>query len=109
LILIYISVNNCYWLTTYNVANLGGNKFINGLIFGLAEMFSSIFAGVLMSYVSPFTAFRVCALTSVVFNSLNQFAVPFGTFTSYLTLFVAILGVGSVYTCIFVLVGLVLP
>ena len=107
--MIYIGVNNCYWLTTYNVTNLGGNKFINGLIFGMADMCSSIFSGVLMSYVNPFTAFRICALISVIFNALNQFLVPFGTFASYLTLAVAILGVGGVYTCIFVMVGLVLP
>ena len=50
LILMFVGVNNCYWLTLYNVTSLGGNKFINGLILGVSELTSGIFAGCLMGF-----------------------------------------------------------
>jgi hypothetical protein len=40
---------NCYWITLYNVPNLGGNKFINGMILGVAEMSSGVISGFIMS------------------------------------------------------------
>ena len=36
LILIFVGVNNCYWITIYNVTYLGGNKFVNGVILGIS-------------------------------------------------------------------------
>ena len=30
LVLMFAGVNNCYWLTNFNVTNLNGNKLING-------------------------------------------------------------------------------
>jgi len=107
--MIYFGVANCYWLTMYNVTNLGGNKFTNGVILGVAEMFSGVFTCVLMHYFHPFQAFRICAFVAVVFNALNQFVVPFGTIASYLTLSIAVFGVGGVYTCVYIMVGIVLP
>jgi len=109
LIIMFSSVNNCYWMTLYNVTNLGGNKFVNGTILGLSEMSSGIFAGFLITYTTPVFAFQTCCVTSVLFNALNQFFVAPGTFMGYATLFIAILGVGGVYTCLFVLIGLVIP
>ena len=35
--------------------------------------------------------------------------VPLGSILGYVTLFIAILGVGGTYTCIYVLIGLVVP
>ena len=105
----YVGVSNTFWLTMYNIANLGGNKFVNGLILGLTECSSGLFAALLMSKMSVFSSFQLCAVLAIVFNFLNQFVVAEGTALSYVTLTVAVLGVGGVYTCIFVLVGIVLP
>lgn len=109
LILIFVGVNNCYWITIYNVTKLDGNKFINGVILGIAELCSGIVAGGVISYTSPSIALQICAVAAISFNALNQFVVPFGSLLSYTTLAIAILGVGGTYTCIYVLIGLVVP
>ena len=109
LVVMYSAINNCYWLTLYNVTSLGGDKFVNGLILGLSEMSSGIFAGLLITYTSPAFAFQTLSVIGILFNALNQFFVEPGTFMGYATLFIAILGVGGVYTCLFVLIGLVIP
>ena len=57
LVLMYSGVNNCYWLTQYGVTYLGGNKFVNGIILGIAEMTAGMFAGVLIACTSPHLAF----------------------------------------------------
>ena len=43
---------NCYQITLYNVPNLEGNIFVNGMILGLAEMSSGVISGFMMSYYS---------------------------------------------------------
>ena len=48
LILIFVGVNNCYWITIYNVTYLDGNKFVNGIILGLAELSSGIVSGLVI-------------------------------------------------------------
>ena len=57
LIIIFVGVNNCYWITIYNVTYLDGNKFVNGVILGMAELSSGLFAGILISYTNPALAF----------------------------------------------------
>lgn len=109
MILIFVGVNNCYWITIYNVTYLDGNKFVNGAILGVAELTSGIFAGLVIKYTSPTFAFQICAVIAVVFNALTQFVVPVGTTLSYCTLFIAVLGVGGVYTVIYVLIKQVFP
>ena len=49
------------------------------------------------------------ACLAIVFNALNQFAVPDATLASYFTLAVAVWGVGGVYTCCYSIIGLVVP
>ena len=105
----YSCINNCYWMTLYNVTNLAGDKFVNGLILGIAEVFAGIFAGVVITYTTPIIAFQSCCIMSVLFTALNQFFIATGTFLGYATLFIAILGIGGVYTCLFVLIGDVIP
>lgn len=109
LTLIFIGVNNCYWITIYNVTYLDGNKFVNGIILGIAELLSGVFAGFLISKTSPSIAFHICAALAIAFNAFNQFLVPVGSLASYMTLFIAILGVGGVYTAIYVLIYIVVP
>jgi hypothetical protein len=109
LMVMYSCINNCYWMTLYNVTNLEGDKFLNGLILGLAECFAGIFAGVVITLTSPTIAFQTCCVMAILFNALNQFFFAAGTFMGYTTLFIAILGVGGVYTCLFVLIGCVIP
>ena len=109
LILIFVGVNNCYWITIYNVTYLDGNKFVNGIILGLAELSSGIVSGLIISYTNPSLALHICAASAICFNALNQFVVPIGSVMGYVTLAVAILGVGGTYTCIYVLIGLVVP
>ena len=53
LVVMQIGLSNCYWLTMYNVTNLGGNKFTNGVILGTAEMLSSVYAALLLNYWWP--------------------------------------------------------
>ena len=57
LTLVFTGVNNCYWITIYNVTYLDGNKFVNGIILGVAELASGIFCGLLISFTSPKLAF----------------------------------------------------
>lgn len=56
LIAIFTGTNNAYWITIYNVTNLGGNKFVNGIILGLSELTSGIFAGFLIDKTTPAVA-----------------------------------------------------
>ena len=109
LILIFIGVNNCYWITIFNVTYLEGNKFVNGIILGMAELASGIFCGFLISYTSPKTAFQLCAVVGIVFNAITLFAAPVGSVLSYVTLFIAILGVGGIYTAINILIFSITP
>ena len=51
-------------LTLY-VANLPGIKYINGIVFGLAEVLAMPFTGFLMTRFNDITAFRVCYFTGV--------------------------------------------
>ena len=71
LILMFAGVNNCYWLTLFNVTNLGGNKLINGLILGFSEMASGVFSGFLIAKTSPHRAFQICSVLGIVFNTIN--------------------------------------
>ena len=71
LILIFVGVNNCYWITIYNVTYLDGNKFVNGIILGMAELFSGIVSGLIISYTNPFMALHICAASAIGFNALN--------------------------------------
>ena len=57
LVLMYAGVNNCYWLTQFGVTYLGGNKFVNGIILGIAEMTAGMFAGLLIELTTPHLAF----------------------------------------------------
>ena len=109
LIVIFTGVNNAYWITIYNVTYLAGNKFLNGIILGLSELTSGIFAGLIIEYTTPSAAFQLCSVFGIAFMWLNQFVAPAGTIASYVTLLIAILGVGGVYTCIYVLIGKVMP
>ena len=45
-------IGNAYWITLFNVPNLEGDKFVNGMILGLSEMSSGVISGFLMSYFS---------------------------------------------------------
>jgi len=64
-------VNNGYWMTLFNVTNVEGNKFINGIILGAAEMSSGILSGFLITYTSASTAFRMLCGVSIVFSAIN--------------------------------------
>ena len=71
LTIIFSGVNNCYWLTLYNVTNLPGNKFINGLMLGAAELSSGVFAGMIISKTDSFRAFQICGIMGIAFNSMS--------------------------------------
>ena len=105
----FIGINNCYWLTLYNVPNLGGSKLVNGLILGMAELLSGIFVGVFITHSTPSLAFKSCCVVGVSFSTINQFMLAPGTLLSYMSLFIAILGIGGTYTCLYVLIGVVVP
>jgi len=109
LIIMYTGVNNSYWMTMFNVGNLPGNIFVNGVILGFSELLSSFLSGLFITYTSPTLAFKLFCIIAVVFNGINQFLFTPGSFLGYASLFVAILGVGGVYTCIFVITGIVFP
>ena len=109
LILVFIGVCNCYWITIYNVSLRDGNKFVNGIVLGVAELFSGIVAGLIISFTSPSVTLYICALMAIGFNGLSTFVVPEGSILSYLTLAMERLGFGGTYTCVYVLIGLVVP
>ena len=109
LIVIFTGVNNAYWIMIYNVTNLEGNKFLNGILIGFSELTSGIFAGLLIEYTTPATAFRLCCVFGIAFMWLNLFIAPVGSVLSYLTLLVSILGVGGLFTCIEVWIVKIMP
>ena len=53
LVLVFIGVCNCYWITIYNVSLRDGNKFVNGIVLGMAELISCIVTGLIISFSSP--------------------------------------------------------
>ncbi len=79
------------------------------MILGSAELTSGIFSGFLMYYTSPKIAFQSCAVIGIVFNAVTLFLTPAGSLISYVTLFIAILGVGGIYTCLYVLIPILIP
>ena len=62
---------NCYWITLYNVPNLGGNKFINGLILGVSEMSSGVVSAFVMSILSLKFTFKLFIVIAIVFGGIN--------------------------------------
>ena len=108
-IIMHSCVNNVYWLTLLGITSLDGNKFVNGILLGFAEMSAGVFSGFLIYYTSPRIAFQTCALLGIVFNALTLFLVPAGSLMSYVTVFTTILGIGGIYTCLFVLIPIVIP
>ena len=109
LIVMFSGANNASWIMLYNVENLAGNKFINGMIFSATELITGIFAGLLISYTSVSTAILVCTVLGIGFNVLVQFVLPAGSILSNMALILAILGVSGAYNTVFVVVGQVLP
>ena len=103
------SMANCYWITLYNVPNLPGNKFVNGLILGVAEMSSGVFSGLMMIYLTTRRTFVVFTIVGILFGGLNQFLVPQGSLISYITLFLSIQGVGGCFNCCFILISSSVP
>lgn len=108
-LIIGAGVNNAYWLTLLYVTSLGGNKFVNCMLLGSAEMLSGIFTGALISCTNSMTAFQVTCVMSVLFNATNQFWVAEGSIMASITLFAAILGVGGAFTGVYVLIAEVIP
>ena len=105
LILTSIGVLNAYWLTLLNVTNLKGNKFVNGLLIGIAETVAGFFSGILISYTSSGTAFQALAVLGIIFNSVIQFGVSDGGLLAYFSLFFSIIGVAGTYGVLYVLVA----
>ena len=71
LIIMYTGVNNSYWMTMFNVGNLPGNIFVNGVILGFSELLSSFLSGLFISYTSPALAFQIFSIIAVVFFGIN--------------------------------------
>ena len=109
LVIIFSGTNNCYWLTLYGVTSLGGNKFVNGILLGLSELTSGVFAGIVISYSSPKHTFQICSIIGIVFNFVVNFMLEDGTALSYGCIFIAILGVGGSYNCLYTMIGTVIP
>ena len=91
------------------MTKLEGNKFVNGLLIGVAETASGIFAGVLSRYTSSKTTFRLLGVLGIVFNSLNNFLASSGGFVAYSTVFVGRLGVAGLFSTLFTLIADTVP
>ena len=59
---------------------LEGNKLVNGLILGISELISGIFAGILVNYTDAQRAFYICAIIGIGFNVLTLYVVPVGSY-----------------------------
>ena len=70
-VLVFSCIANCYWITLYNVPNLGGNKFFNGFILGVSEMSSGVVSGLLMQIFSRRLTFQLFILIAIVFSAIN--------------------------------------
>jgi len=100
-----VGVQNAYWLTMFNVTNLPGNKFVNGMILGAGECISCYFAGFLISCTNVTRAFQILGFLGIGMNAINQFACEAGSILSYVALLGAMLGVGGIYATFYVLIA----
>jgi hypothetical protein len=90
---------NTYLISLYNVPNLGGNKFINGIILGSAEISSVVMSGIMLSSFPNKPVFRFFIIVAVVFGGINIYFARPDSLLQYITLFFSIQGVGGSYNC----------
>ena len=102
-------MNNCYWVTVFGVTRLSGNKLINGIMIGMSEMSSALSAGFVIKKVGAVFAFQILAVCGLILNTLLQLVFNDGGLLNYFILFLAMQGIGGVYTCVFVLIGEKVP
>lgn len=55
-----------YYIATLYIGNLPGDKFVNGMIFGVSEILSVLISGILMSNFSDMTVFNIIFIESLV-------------------------------------------
>ena len=83
--------------------------FINGIILGVSEMLSAITSGFLISLTSSTVAFEILAMVGLTCNTVLTYVLNDGGITAYIVLFIALQGIGGVYTCLFVIIGEKIP
>ena len=75
------------------VAKLPGNKFYNGVLFGVAEVLSMLLSNMLLIYLEDIVAFKIVFLvglfsyfTLIVCSEIDQLNLPWLSYTAILTL-----------------------
>ena len=66
LVVMAVCSQNEFWIMMMNVANLPGDKFINGLACGIADISCGIVAGLLIHYTSSRSAYQISCYTAMV-------------------------------------------
>jgi hypothetical protein len=103
LIAIFTCQNMSYYLSYFFLADLRGNVFVNGIVFGCAEITSSFVSGYMMQHMKEDVAFRVCA----VIAALSTAGLPYvsgGDMMSYFVLFATMIGIGGMQNCAYLIV-----
>ena len=55
-----------YYIATLYIGKLPGDKFVNGMIFGISEIVSVLASGVLMGLFTDITVFNIIFIESIV-------------------------------------------
>ena len=74
MILYFTAYTFQYYIFCLYLTKLGGNKFVNSVIFGGAESLTVIFSGILMSLISDITVFRMIFMTCLLSYAVFIFA-----------------------------------
>lgn len=94
-------VSYIYWIVNLNVVYLPGDALTNAMILGFAEFGSIGISGVVLSKYPATLVIKVSLMVTFVFGILF-IAVPYDEVVPFLIL-VTILGVGSAYNSMFVI------
>lgn len=100
----------CCWMIIFGTSSMPGPKFVNGVIFGLAEFVACLTTGYIVRFIKDSTAIIICCVIGLV--SASAFYLTGGIETGMLgaiLLFMEVYAVGAVYSLCFVLTELRVP
>ena len=87
-----------YCVASLFVARLPGNKYVNGIIFGIGEVLGHQFSGMLMNRFRDMTAFKMIYVTGLLsYSILIMF--PNSELLTYLANVMLITSVGGWFNC----------
>ena len=69
-----------YYIATLYIGKLPGDKFVNGMIFGISEIISVLLCGILMKLFTDITVFNIIFIESILAYFIYIFLGEMGNF-----------------------------